>query len=237
MAHSPYANVGFVTTTDPGFRQQGRWFAERRPTYRGAPSMGSDAGARVEELARRMLSGVVALQEARILRWQQIGLDGRYAYRYREIDAVAAPEPGACCLYEVKLTTPAHMADARGMRQLNAAARVLESGSCMRAVRRRLVYISDDRVQVGNDIPVVRASDLHAEVGVIWLRPRDIMAAAVHTGIQLPDGWRCPEARKAERSPAASDRCCTAGAGHAAPSNGPIPGAGAMAMAFMRAMA
>src|SRR5262249_30856258 len=92
---------------------------------------------------------------------------------------------------------PENMKNGVGLRQLDIAADTLFLNPRYRYILKRLVYVAEERVTVlEEDLPALAPDDEHEELGVIWVSPDDVAAAAEELGLELPEGWRLPESRE-----------------------------------------
>ena len=46
------------------------------------------------------------------------------------------------------------------------------------------------------NLPGLAPDDEYEELGVVWVSPDDVEAAAGELGLELPEGWRLPESRE-----------------------------------------
>ena len=151
----------------------------------------------VERAVRHWLSGYVPLMEERILSWEQRLRNGRYGTLYRELDGIWQIDDESLCLYEMKLTFPENMERGVGLRQLEASTELLVASGKYKYILQRLVYVSAEPVQVlEEDLPSLPPDEEYAELGVIWVPPDAVEAAAKELEIELPEDWLTPESRE-----------------------------------------
>jgi hypothetical protein len=201
-----YQNIQLVRTDDPEYVAHMRRMADLRPSRGGPRHAGEVLGGLVERCVRHWLSGFVPLQEERILAWEQRQRNGRYGRVFRELDAVWTIDQESLCLYEMKLTFTENMQRGVGLRQLDIAAQTLFATGRYRYILQRLVYVSTDPVpvladpedtEVGKEgLPGLEPNDEYAELGVVWVPPSAVEAAAQELGIELPANWLEPESRE-----------------------------------------
>lgn len=195
--YDTFRHVRLVLPDDAEYIAFLRRMADRRPSRGGPRAAGEVLGGLAERAVRRWLSGFVPLREERILAWEQRLRNGRHATLYRELDAVWQIDPESFCLYEMKLTTPENMERGVGLRQLDIAAETLFTDTHIKYVLKRLVYIGDEPISVlEGEIPILEPDDEYAEVGVVWVPPAAVEAAAQALEILLPEDWLLPESRE-----------------------------------------
>lgn len=193
-----FRNVKLVKPDDPDYIAFMRRMADQRPSRGGPRSAGEYLGGLVELCVRHWLSKFVPLQEERILSWEQRLRNGRHGTLYREIDAIWQIDHESLCLYEMKFTYPENMEKGVGIRQLDIAADTLFLDKRYQYILKRLVYVAEERVKVleEENIPDLTPEDEYAEVGVVWVHPDQVEAAAQELEIVLPEGWLLPESRE-----------------------------------------
>jgi len=191
--------VQFVNPRSAEYRQRQEQIWDAHPAHGGPRHPGERIGGMVERAIRFWLSQHVTLDEDRILSWRERGASG---IRYQELDGVQRVSSEELCLFEIKLTTQAAMQRASGISQLNAATGVLSAGTGWRSIRRRLVYTADTTLEVGRSpgIPSTAPGDLREDLGVIWVPPAEVSAAAKTLGLCLPENWLDPGARQGGES-------------------------------------
>jgi hypothetical protein len=195
--YDSFRNVRLVTPDNPDYIAFMRRMADQRPSRGGPRAAGEYLGGMVEQAVRHWLSSFVALQEERILSWEQRMRNGRHATLYRELDAVWQIDDESLCLYEMKLTTPENMENGVGLRQLEIAAETLFASKRYRYVLKRLVYVAEERVTVLEEgLPALEPDDEYEELGVVWVPPDAVETAAQALGLELPEGWLLPESRE-----------------------------------------
>ncbi len=242
-----FRNIRLVAPDDSDYIAFLRRMADKRPPKLGESqrSAGEVLGGLVEQCVRHWLSKIVDLKPDRILCWEQRLHNGRYGTMYREIDAIWQIDSESLCLYEFKLTHVDNMRSGVGIRQLNASADTLFIDSSWSYVLKRLVYIDIGRVEVLDNLPVVSANDEFAEIGVIWVSPDDVNAAALEIGVELPVDWTEPESREGSvedpaarewRQYLAEDKPSTGTTGVEAGDTGEIAPDSAIALALKRAL-
>jgi hypothetical protein len=155
-------------------------------------------GGRVEICVRHWLNSYIPLADERILAWEQRQRNGRHTTLYRELDAVWQIDDESICLYEMKLTFPENMENGVGLRQLETASDILNTCNRYRYILQRLVYVGDEKVTVLDGLPELEADDENAELGVIWVPPDAVEAAAKELEIALPEDWLDPESREGD---------------------------------------
>lgn len=191
-----YRHVRLVTPDDPEYIAFMRRMADKRPSRGGPRAAGELLGGLVEQAVRHWLGGRVPLQEERILAWEQRLRNGRHATLYRELDAVWRIDDESLCLYEMKLTTPENMERGVGLKQLDIATETLLTDKRNRYVLQRLVYIAEEPLPVPEEIPAVEPEEEYAELGVVWVAPSAVEAAARELELDLPEDWLQPESRE-----------------------------------------
>jgi hypothetical protein len=201
-----YQNIHLVTPDDPEYVAHMRRMADQRPSRGGPRHAGEYLGGLVERCVRHWLAGYVPLQEERILAWEQRQRNGRYGRVYRELDAVWTIDHESLCLFEMKLTFPENMARGVGLRQLDIASQTLFATGRYRYILQRLVYVAAEPIPVladpedaeGNEegLPALEPNDEFEELGVVWVTPEAVEAAAQVLEIELPENWLEPESRE-----------------------------------------
>jgi hypothetical protein len=191
-----YRNVRLVTPEDPDYIAAMRRMADRRPSRGGPRSAGEMLGGIVERAIRHWLSEWIPLIDERIVAWEQRVRTGRTATLYREVDAIWQIDAESLCLFEMKLTHAENMERGVGLRQLSAAAETLLAAPSNRYVLKRLTYVSAEPVTVLDGLPELGPDDEYEELGVVWVPPEAIEAAAAKLELDLPDDWLSPEARE-----------------------------------------
>ncbi len=194
--YDSFRDARLVKPDDPGYIAFMRRMADQRPSRGGPRAAGEYLGGLVEQAVRHWLSGFVPLQEERILAWEQRVRNGRHAPLYRELDAVWTIDDESLCLYEMKLTTPENMERGVGLRQLDIAAETLFTSKRYRYILKRLVYVAEEPVVVLDELPALVPEDEYEELGVVWVKPASVEAAAQELGLELPEGWLLPESRE-----------------------------------------
>lgn len=196
MFQSQYSNVRLVSTDDPDYISFLRRMADRRPSRGGPRAAGEVLGGLVERSVRHWLGQRVPLSEERILVWEQRQRNGRNATLYREIDGIWQIDDTSLCLYEMKLTFVENMERGVGLGQLEASSQTLFASGRYEYILKRLVYVAEERVQVLDGLPELEPDDECAEVGVVWVPPGEVEAAAAELEISLPENWLAPESRE-----------------------------------------
>lgn len=191
-----YRNIRLVRPDDAEYVACMRRMADRRPSRGGPRAAGEYLGGLVERAVRHWLGGFVPLQEERILAWEQRLANGRHGATFRELDAVWQIDTESLCLYEMKLTYPANMENGAGLRQLEIAAETLFASRRYRYILMRLVYVAEERVRVLEELPALEPDDEYTELGVLWVPPAAVEAAAVEADLVLPADWLKPESRE-----------------------------------------
>ena len=193
--NTPHA-IMLVRPDDPEYVAWMRRMADKRPSRGGPRQAGEVMGGLVELCARHYLQGFVALQEERILTWEQRMRTGRAGRLYRELDGVWTIDHESLCLFEIKFSFPENMERGVGIKQLNIAQELLFASARYQYVLKRLVYIADTPLVVLDDVPVVEPNDEYEELGVIWIPTAAIETAAHTLELTLPENWREPESRE-----------------------------------------
>jgi hypothetical protein len=193
---NPHWNVRLVSPEDADYIAFMRRMADRRPSRGGPRAAGEVLGGLVERSVRHWLSGFVSLKDERILAWEQRQRNGRHATFYRELDAVWQIDEESLCLYEMKLTFADNMENGVGLPQLEAACETLSASNRYQYLLKRLVYVAEEKVTVLEGLPELEPDDEYAELGVIWVPPMAVEAAARELEIELPENWLAPEARE-----------------------------------------
>lgn len=196
FAQNNYGSVQLVTPDDPEYVAFVRRMADRRPSRGGPRQAGEYLGGLVELCVRHWLAQQVPLQEARILTYEQRQRNGRQARLYRELDAVWPIDDVSLCLFEMKLTFPENMERGVGLFQLETATEILFASGRYEYILKRLVYVAETKVTVLEDLPELAPDDEFAELGVVWVAPEAVEAAAQELELELPDNWREPELRE-----------------------------------------
>lgn len=195
-AYDSFREVRLVKTDDPEYIAFMRRMADQRPSRGGPRAAGEVLGGLVEQCVRHWLSGFVPFQEERILTWEQRLRNGRHGRLYREIDGVWTIDHESLCLFEMKLTYAENMENGVGLSQLDASADTLFTTRKYRYILKRLVYVAEERVTVLDDLPALEPNDENSELGVIWVEPAWVEAAAKELEIELPENWIKPESRE-----------------------------------------
>jgi len=195
-AQDSFRNVELIRPDHPEYVAFMRRMADSRPSRGGPRAAGEYLGGLVEQCVRHWLSGFVPLQEERILCWNQRLHNGRHGTMYRELDAVWQIDAESLCLFEMKLTFAENMAGGVGLRQLEIATETLFTSDRYRYILQRLVYVAEEKIPVLEDLPELAPDDEYAELGVIWVPPDAVSAAAQELGLALPENWLQPEARE-----------------------------------------
>jgi hypothetical protein len=201
-----YQNIRLVKTDDPDYIAHMRRMADQRPSRGGPRHAGEYLGGLVERCVRHWLSKHVPLQEERILAWEQRQRNGRYGPVFRELDAVWTIDEESLCLFEMKLTFAENMARGVGLRQLDIATQTLFATGRYKYILQRLVYVAAEPIPVLDDpedteigeggLPSLEPNDEYEELGVVWVKPEAVMAAAQELEIELPENWLEPESRE-----------------------------------------
>ena len=191
-----YREVQLVTIDDPEYVAFMRRMADSRPGRGGPRQAGEVLGGLIERCVRHWLSSYVPLMEERILTWEQRMRNGRTGRMFRELDGVWAIDDVSLCLFEMKMTFPENMERGVGLKQLNVAAETLFASRRYEYILKRLVYVATEQVAVLEDLPVLEPNDENAELGVVWVPPDSVEAAAKELEIELPENWREPESRE-----------------------------------------
>lgn len=191
-----YWNVRLVTPENADYIAFMRRMADRRPSRGGPRAAGEVLGGLAERAVRHWLSRFVPLAEERILTWEQRGANGRHVTLYRELDAIWQIDDESLCLYEMKLTFPENMERGVGIKQLDASVATLSAANRYQYLLQRLVYIGDERVNVLDGLPELEPDDEYTQLGVVWVAPAEVEAAAKELQIELPENWLQPEARE-----------------------------------------
>lgn len=191
-----YRNIKLVPPEDEEYVGFMRRMADKRPSRGGPRAAGEYLGGVVEQSVRHWLEQLVPLQTERILTWEQRLRTGRHGTLYRELDAVWQIDDVSLCLFEMKLTTPEHMEDGSGIRQLNIASDILFASKKYDYILKRLVYVAEEQVSVLEDLPVLEPNDEFAELGVIWVPPLEVVRAASELSLELQEDWLQPESRE-----------------------------------------
>lgn len=195
-AYDSYRNIRLVKTDDSDYVAFMRRMADQRPSRGGPRAAGEYLGGLVERAVRHWLGGFVPLQEERILTWEQRLRNGRHGALYRELDAVWQIDHESLCLYEMKLTFPENMERGVGLRQLDTAAETLFVSEKYKYILKRLVYIAETPIVVLEGLPALEPNDEYEELGVVWVTPEAVEAAAQEIEIELPIDWLAPESRE-----------------------------------------
>lgn len=195
-AKDTYRNIRLVQPDDPEYIRFKQLMAERRPSRGGPRSAGEYLGGIVEQCVRHWLQKFVPLQEERILGWEQLLRNGRVGSMFRELDGVWTIDPVSLCLFEMKLTFAENMENGVGLKQLDIAADTLFLSKRYEYILQRLVYVASERVTVLDGLPELEPDDEYAELGVIWVPPDAVVAAAQELGLELPENWLEPESRE-----------------------------------------
>ena len=191
-----YYGVQIVKTDDPEYVAWRRRMAAQRPSRGGPRAAGEVLGGLVERAAQHHLMQFVPLQEERILTWEQRLRNNRTGRLYRELDGVWKIDDESLCLFEIKLTFQENRERGVGISQLNTAAEILFTDPRHKYILKRLVYIAEEPHSVLGDLPALAPDDEYAELGVVWITPPEIEAAARTLEIELPADWTTPEARE-----------------------------------------
>ena len=191
-----YRNIRLVKPDALEYVAFMRRMADKRPSRGGPRAAGEYLGGVVERCVQRWLSGFVTLQEERILAWEQRQRNGRHGEMFRELDGVWRIDAESLCLFEIKMTYPENMQNGVGLRQLDIAAETLFVSGQYQYILKRLVYVATEKVNVLEDIPELAPDDEYAELGVVWVPPDAVIAAAAELELELPENWQEPESRE-----------------------------------------
>ena len=188
------SRVQLISPHSPEYRLFLQKILENRTSRGGQRNAGEMIGRLAERAVRHWLYQQVPLDSNRILAWQE---HERAGLRYQELDAVQCVDHEALCLFEIKLAAPKAMERGIGLGQLNSAVNVLLEGRRCRRVCRRLVYIADAPLPVGRDegIRRVNPDDTQTDLGVVWVSPSAVTAAAAALDLSLPQDWFDPSVR------------------------------------------
>ncbi len=190
-------NVRLVHVEDLEYIAFKRRMADRRPSRGGPRAAGEVLGGVVERCVQLWLSKYVSLQEERILTYEQRNeYNGRTSTLYRELDGVWRIDDVSLCLFEIKMTYKEKMEDGIGLKQLETAEEILYSSGKFQYILKRMVYISEERVVVLDDLPALEPDDENSELGVVWVPPSEVVAAAKELELELPENWLEPESRE-----------------------------------------
>ncbi len=199
MPANPIYNPRFVPPDDADYRAFQARMRDRRPSRGGPRAAGEYMGGLAEACVQHWLKKFVPLQEARILCYEQRNLHTkRMTTFYRELDGVWQIDPESLCLFEMKFTFPENMERGVGISQLDKNADLLFVDPKWSYILKRLVYIAkeEERVTVLDDLPALAPDDENTELGVIWVPPAEVEAAALELEIELPENWLLPESRE-----------------------------------------
>ncbi len=191
-----YRHVRLVRPDDPDYIAFMRRMADARPSRGGPRAAGEVLGGLTEMCVRHWLAGFVTLADERILAWEQRLRNGRHGAQFRELDAVWQIDAESLCLYEMKLTFPENMERGVGLRQLDIAADTLFVSKKYQYILKRLVYVAEEPLVVLDGLPALAPDDEFAELGVVWVPPAAVEAAAQELSIDLPADWLLPESRE-----------------------------------------
>ena len=192
-----YWNVRLLPTDAPDYIAFRRRMADRRPSRGGPRASGEVLGGKVERAIQHWLAKFVVLDTDRILTYDQRNeYNGRVSTLYRELDGVWKIDDVSLCVYEIKLTYAARMENGAGLKQLQTAEEILYASGKYEYVLKRMVYVAEERVTVLDGIEAVEPDDECAELGVIWVPPTELLAAAAELEIELPENWLEPESRE-----------------------------------------
>jgi hypothetical protein len=201
-----YQNIHLVQPDDAEYVAHMRRMADQRPSRGGPRHAGEYLGGLVERCVRHWLGAHVPLQEERILTWEQRQRNGRYGRVFRELDAVWTIDHESLCLFEMKLTFAENMARGVGLRQLDIASQTLFASGRYRYILQRLVYVAAEPIPVLSDpedteageggLPALEPNNEYEELGVVWVTPEAVEAAARELEIELPANWLEPESRE-----------------------------------------
>ncbi len=194
--NNPYWNVRLVSPEDADYVSFQRRMADQRPSRGGPRAAGEVLGGLVERAVRHWLGLAVPLSDERIVTWEQRQRNGRNSTLYREIDAIWQIDSESLCLYEMKLTFAENMERGIGLRQLEASSEALFASGRYQYLLKRLVYVAEERIAVLDGLPELEPNDESADLGVVWVPPSAVEAAAAELGITLPDNWLDPESRE-----------------------------------------
>ncbi|HLK57673.1 MAG TPA: hypothetical protein VKU00_13995 [Chthonomonadaceae bacterium] len=193
---SSFRNIRLVKPDAPEYVAFMRRMADKRPVRGGPRAAGEYLGGIIERCVQHWLRGFVPLQEERILAWEQRQRSGRHGEMFRELDGVWQIDAESLCLFEIKMTYPENMENGVGLRQLDIAAETLFLSGKYHYILKRLVYVATEKVAVLEDVPELAPDDEYEELGVIWVPPDAVVAAAQALELELPENWQEPESRE-----------------------------------------
>lgn len=156
---------------------------------------GEVIGRQVEECARYLIGRKLPLLTERYLAYNEHHPQTGVIARSRELDGVSRLATGKAVLLEAKLAPCARYLKMPGLNQLHTASCILKE--IYPELLLRLVYIvpCEGYAPVLPNVPVVQMKDTTSPIGVIWIEPAAIEAAAKRLRLHLPSNWNSPKGR------------------------------------------